>query len=523
MSQVEQGEAATHLNGRSPWSSVMLSAVALLLTSVWPFAHVVATNIDQAFNWRPAVLYSLALILAVLLVAGLMRLLFRVRFQLVVQLCLIFIVMFFSFDAFVLFAQNTMHVDLKRTPLLIIWLVIFLVLCFAAVSFSRSVRAPTLYFLIAIAISAVPLMTIASSVLKSGNGATTLGTNTLPADMAQFNDVVPEKKRNVYYFLVDAYARQDVLSDLMSFDNEAFLSYLRANGFAVQGGAASNYQATSNSLSATFNMEYVPDDPHALKGHNPTVSWFKKAGYSYIVAPPGVWEKTGCDGQEDFCIQTSRPKEFERTVAALTPLPTVMKKVFGKRNFLLTTESYLEPEDLIERFGSMPEPRLFFGHFGGVHDVIYRQDCKTSIPIASEMRTSKITRRYVWSVDCTNRQLMKMLDAISANDEDAIVILQADHGARYGMYKPVTKEEVFESRKVRNKTEFKIGFGILSAIRLPESCGGPIPDDLTPVNNFRMVIACLAGGVPTLLPNKHFASSGDKGEFKPLDKDGLPD
>ena len=64
-------------------------------------------------------------------------------------------------------------------------------------------------------------------------------------------------KRDIYYIVVDGYARSDILQEMFGFDNASFVSYLQEKGFVVPTSGHSNYPATPLSIASTLNMDYI--------------------------------------------------------------------------------------------------------------------------------------------------------------------------------------------------------------------------------------------------------------------------
>jgi len=65
---------------------------------------------------------------------------------------------------------------------------------------------------------------------------------------------------DIYYIVLDAYSRQDILQSQMGYDNSAFINALRQRGFYVADCANSNYDGTVASMAATLNYEYLDTD-----------------------------------------------------------------------------------------------------------------------------------------------------------------------------------------------------------------------------------------------------------------------
>lgn len=66
---------------------------------------------------------------------------------------------------------------------------------------------------------------------------------------------------DIYYIVLDAYAREDVLNEVYNYDNSDFLDFLSKNGFYIAEESFTNYIQTGLALSASMNMVYL--DPFA--------------------------------------------------------------------------------------------------------------------------------------------------------------------------------------------------------------------------------------------------------------------
>ena len=62
---------------------------------------------------------------------------------------------------------------------------------------------------------------------------------------------------DIYYIILDAYSRDDVLQDFYQYDNGPFISELEALGFYVARCSRSNYASTRLSLPSSLNMDYI--------------------------------------------------------------------------------------------------------------------------------------------------------------------------------------------------------------------------------------------------------------------------
>ena len=78
---------------------------------------------------------------------------------------------------------------------------------------------------------------------------------------------------DIYFIILDAYARQDVLKDVYAFDNSKFLDSLESKGFYIADKAISNYGQTGLSVGSSLNLNYLGE-------------WAKKMGENNINRAP---------------------------------------------------------------------------------------------------------------------------------------------------------------------------------------------------------------------------------------------
>ena len=119
---------------------------------------------------------------------------------------------------------------------------------------------------------------------------------------------------------------------------------------------------------------------------------------------------------------------------------------------------------------------------------------------------------YLDNLRCTNRQVLEMIDWIDRHSPNAIVIFQSDHGYALG------GESVLDSNFLPVGVDVEAFDGLagtLSAWRLPQRCQRSLPANLTAVNTFRIVFACLERNEPELLRNRYFFSSYQSFMLKP--------
>ena len=98
--------------------------------------------------------------------------------------------------------------------------------------------------------------------------------------------------RDVYYILVDAFSRQDVLAENYGVDASGFISQLEELGFYIPNCTQSNYDKTVVSLTSTLNMNYLETlgfsyesesrDMAPKLRHSATRAQFESMGYDTV-------------------------------------------------------------------------------------------------------------------------------------------------------------------------------------------------------------------------------------------------
>ena len=102
---------------------------------------------------------------------------------------------------------------------------------------------------------------------------------------------------DIYYIILDGYARTDVMKSLFNFDNTPFLGRLEKEGFYLARQSIANYCQTPLSLSASLNMVYLDDlvkglgpdqtELSGLIGQSNIVATLKPLGYKFVTFATG--------------------------------------------------------------------------------------------------------------------------------------------------------------------------------------------------------------------------------------------
>lgn len=313
-----------------------------------------------------------------------------------------------------------------------------------------------------------------------------------------------ERRPNVYWFVLDGQAGPPFLREELGLDPGPFVERLRERGFDVQEQATSNYPLTHLAIPSALEMEYLYegiDEPGAgpflerLRGDNRTVDTFLANGYRYAHAFPGLWRGSRCSGREDLCLGAHGTLgDTAWALASATPLAEVLVDEEAAR----TVAAANDPLQVVEAVlaSELEAPRFTFIHQLNPHPP-YLRDASCGLRDTSlEVADWGTGRGYADAVTCLFDRLTAAVDRILAVDEDPVIIIQGDHGPRLGLSSETTGVELLGD---------DMHFSALSAIRLPRACADrDVPDDLTFVNTFRIVFACLRDEPAELLPDRHF-------------------
>ena len=162
-------------------------------------------------------------------------------------------------------AHNVLKPDIPNSVFVLVWLILIGALYTVLALFFRrmrgSLRDITIVFNIfsmVIIVAVIMPLILAGPVAQDANQAKApeeppvhewLQSKIIDRDSTSLPDV--------YYIILDAYARGDVLQSRFDYDNSDFLDWLETKGFFVGHQGHSNYPWTHLSLSATLNGEYL--------------------------------------------------------------------------------------------------------------------------------------------------------------------------------------------------------------------------------------------------------------------------
>ena len=190
--------------------------------------------------------------------------------------------------------------------------------------------------------------------VPAGRGlADALTTGRLPADPVATSAAAgpgASPTRDIYHIVLDRYSSDRAFQTGFDFDNSAFTSWLRDQGFQVMHDANANYAWTTLSLPSTFGMSLLDDiveaaGPDSLDRtlldrrveESPVGRVLQGLGYEYVLV--GSWfDQTQESSVADRVYRPRRVLTFASTLYDLTIAPFVLGEAQrGKLDSLTAT------------------------------------------------------------------------------------------------------------------------------------------------------------------------------------------
>lgn len=385
----------------------------------------------------------------------------------------------------------------------------------------RTGRAPhNLHWVLTISSFAavlIPLFQITTFVLQQPQR---FSIETDPSNPITSSPQSSEDSPDIYYIILDAYARADTLESWFEYDNSEFLSALEERSFYVADQSNSNYFGTAVSLASSLNMNYLQDldidldqgiYPSNLREpirHSAVRQRLEALGYATVAFPTDYYPtdlddadyylRPGLTPLQRFHI-TGRLNAFEGllvrgTIAqAFLDLQILRESEVGtfiqeqldeprqqRREIVLSTLRLLETVPQFE------EPTFTFAHILIPHGP-YIFDRNGDIVSTEELESrtgSHIADNndyYLHQLIYTSQLITETVDTIlSASNSPPIIIIQSDHGPEPDMDWTDPDPDSLKAR-----------MAILNAYHVPENCREELYTTITPVNTFRVLFDCM--------------------------------
>jgi hypothetical protein len=329
-------------------------------------------------------------------------------------------------------------------------------------------------------------------------------------------------KPDIYYIVLDSYPRADILKELFHYDNSNFIDYLEKVGFVVPENAHSNYPRTALSISSTLDMQYINDilpNTQGLKfwwlaepviDHSRVRASLESIGYQ-SVSIASNWGITNNESTnlyfkpypiilsdyENFFILSTPIKSLYTPFQRIAPIPSNPTH----RRYILFNF------DTLEKIPNINGPKFVVAHIIAPHPpfVLLADGSSVESSVAFTLETAgslsveEQKEGYINEIEFLNKKLRITIEKILNDSETPpIIILQADHGS--GLYLNFYSQE---------DSCMKERFSIFGAYYLPGKSTEAIPQNITPVNLFRIIFNEYFDADMGLLENHMYFSNGN--------------
>lgn len=345
------------------------------------------------------------------------------------------------------------------------------------------------------------------------------------------SNVSSQSNPDIYYILLDAYARDDFLKEKSEFDNSEFLNSLKQTGFYIADKANSNYAHTHLSVPSMLNMKYLNyladqvgsessnrSPLKELTHNNEVANIFKQKGYKYINIG-SRWEWTLDSPQSDVTFKDkvssdSKLLNIDLDESAVVYLQTTALKPWIstsiRSHFVAKTLGAFENTAEV---ANIPEPTLTFTHINSPHPP-YLFDRDGPLPSQStlELDNQGFAHRDMF-VDQTvymNKLTLDLVDKILAKSKNSIIIIASDHGPASGI--KASEFDVTSNRKI-NIEGTKERMGILNAYYFPDKNYRNLYSSISPVNSFRLILGQYFNDNYELYLDRSYLSDNAKNQY----------
>ncbi len=482
------------------------------LLAIFPMVALLAYNIAE-IEMAEALRSLLVSLLVAMILSIVLRLLVKESHK-AAAISSLALVLFFSYGHLynVLETHSLAGVSIGRHRIIApIYLAVFGIGMWWIARRTRNLRLLTQTLnIVALAAVALPVTQILAYYVQESRAVTAKPSNTAEDLHITGDRLAPD----IYYIILDAYSRDDVLENFYNFDNSSFLDELNRLGFYVARCSQSNYAQTQLSLASSLNMDFINllgkgfseeqtnrvGMPGLIK-HSTARQLLERLGYKMVAFETGYyWTQVedadvyispkssatslldvtgGLNGFESLLIKTSAGLII---VDGASALPKFLQLDLNYPD-QVHRERVLFTLDQLGKLPAMPGPKFIFAHIVSPHKPFVFGPNGEIV----EQEKDNITG-YKDQVAYLNSRLIPLFQKIIANSSRApIIIIQGDHGGL--------------------DTSVEERMAVLNAYYLPEGGSHLLYENISPVNTFRLIFNHYFGSHYDLLEDISLFSS----------------
>jgi Sulfatase len=295
--------------------------------------------------------------------------------------------------------------------------------------------------------------------------------------------------RDVYFIILDEYISPATFKNYYKYNNENFFAFLRSSHFHLVKYPYSNYPWTIPSISSMVSLRYhknwvekkeFPQVAHFLLRYNLIANLLKSEGYTIYSIPSIYWLGNPSKGLwKNFLF---RAKSYGLVMSLLRSTPLKNKaRSYQRKEHKNHIQLQLSKIDKIVR--KKDEKKFVFSHILCPHRPIVfdkdgnsLKDNKIFLAEKDAMHKYYLDQAYFISISIQN--IVKTI--LKSSSTPPLIVIVSDHG----------KFPIGVSGKGKQSLPMRDLSWRLSnftALYLPDFAA-PIPDYLTPVNIFRIIL-----------------------------------
>ena len=315
-----------------------------------------------------------------------------------------------------------------------------------------------------------------------------------------------EDKPDIYYLVLDAYGRSDVLKEVYNYDNSDFLDFLTDKGFYIAQESHANYPQSLLSISSALNFQYLDNlamqvgvDSHNRKPLKETIKnnrvyeLLDNNGYTFVTMPYNWLEIADLlksdiaigklEGAEDFNDLIKKNTLLDLFIRDTTYIQKLGNAInYSMKNLPEITK--IEEPTFIYMHIVSPHPPFIFDQDGNLltdEQTRYGLDGSHYFKYAPDRNQyrEKYKNQAIY-ISKLAKETIKNI--IAGSDTPPIIIVQGDHGPG----------SMLDWDSAEN-TNVKERMSILNAYYVPDQTKKMLYPSITPVNSFRIIFDSVYG------------------------------
>jgi hypothetical protein len=325
---------------------------------------------------------------------------------------------------------------------------------------------------------------------------------------------------DIYYIILDGYARSDVMKSLFEFDNTAFLQRLEKQGFYIARQSTANYCQTPLSLSASLNAVYLDDLVRGLGpdqtqltdliGKSNVLASLRPLGYKFVSFATG-FDPTEHPNADVYLSPHPFSSGFERMVIDITPLRLLWPNPRDSNPADMSRQRTVYLLEKLPEVSNDPAPTFVLAHVFCPHPPFVfgenGEDVSKSLVRYTLTGGDRINGRFqdpanfagayrAQSAFITQRIVVTIEKILATSPAPPIIILQSDHGSELNL----------DMTDVNN-TDLHERMSILNAYYFPDRKYDGLYSRISPVNSFRVIFNTFFGSNIELMPDRSYFST----------------